>query len=160
MENCYILSIKSVSSGIPTCFPYTCCSYVCLSPETACEKRRKMGFTPASLPPRWWLSVLGRKMCLFILWVQIRNVIRRSKVLLCQTLPVNCGELGRSWSGVTESGPIMSACLCQIVYTWLHMCVCGDVEGGKIAPGSVSVCVCVCVCVCTTSFFRLCVCAS
>lgn len=33
----------------------------------------------------------------------------------------------------------MSACLCQIVYTWLHLCVCGDVEDGKNAPERVCV---------------------
>lgn len=75
----------------------------------------------------WTKTEVG--LCSFILRVYIRNVIR-AKFYFVQLSPVNCGKLGQSRSRVSESGPIMSACLCQIVYTWLHMCVCGDVEGG------------------------------
>lgn len=87
----------------------------------------------------------------------------RVKFYFAKLSPVNCGEFGQSWSRVTEFGPIMSACLCQIVYTWLHMSVCGDVEGGKTALESVCLCVCVSVCVrgvCLVHFLVcVCVCA-
>lgn len=61
--------------------------------------------------------------------------------------PVSCAEFGQSWSWISESGPIMSACLCQIVYTWLHMRVgrrwrVADLHSGVCT----SVCVCVSVC--------------
>lgn len=52
------------------------------------------------------------------------------KFYFAQLSSVNFGEFGQSQSWVSKSGPIMSACLCQIVYTWLHMCVCGVVDGG------------------------------
>ena len=98
----------------------------------ACEKRWKMGFISASLPPHRWFSVLGRKRSCVCSFSQCRSTMSSGgvKFYFAKLSPVNCGEFGQSWSRVSESGPIMSACLCQIVYTWLHMCVCGDVEGG------------------------------
>lgn len=39
-----------MSSGFLTCHGYTWRSYVWSSPDTACEKRRKMAFSSASLP--------------------------------------------------------------------------------------------------------------
>ena len=54
------------ASVVSTCYRYTCCSRVCLSPGIAGEKRRKIGFISASLPPHRWRSVLGRCGVVFV----------------------------------------------------------------------------------------------
>lgn len=124
------------------------CIYVCLLPETVYEKRQQMKLLPLSFTPCHSFWILGcHWSCVRLLSSECRSTMSscREKFLLCPTFPpVNCREFVQSRSRVSESGPIMSACLCQIVYTWLHMCVCEDMEGGLNCARE---------CVCTGSLF-------
>lgn len=102
---------------------------VCMSSLKAHENKRLFFFLfPASLASHQWFAVVGHNQSCVRLSSNRKSTKSsgREKVLLCPTFPMLTAEtLARNGSRYWPN----YVCLCQIVYTWLNMCVCGIVSG-------------------------------
>lgn len=102
---------------------------VCMSSLKAHENKRLFFLLfPASLASHQWFAVVGHNQSCVRLSSNRKSTKSsgREKVLLCPTFPMLTAEtLARNGSRYWPN----YVCLCQIVYTWLNMCVCGIVSG-------------------------------
>lgn len=122
----------------------------CQSPESVCEKRRKMGFISTSLPfPPMSLTIrlrggVGRVCSSSLCWSAMSSGGWR--VLLCQNFPPSAVQ---SLAGA-DPGYQSPTQLFQPAFVRLSipgcMCVSGEVEGGWIARCCLCVCMHACVC--------------